>query len=214
MVHITVEMRDDGRPHELPFARFPRLGGFADWEDLIKLGVRMEWKTLTGQWFSTYLQPERYRTLDSGDPPNFYFPVSNLNAMLRGLEYQNISEQRTPYSPFRVLEVHDDWLKQVMVIEERIKFTKVPEPKIWPATDSIQTLQDLGFKLINEELAQKRCDTCRNLISMTSSFNHVPTKRLTLLYSRIPTHVLAEAVRRSAPAKIVKNIGECARGTG
>ena len=76
--HITVDMRDNGRPHELPFARFPRLGGFADWEDLIKLGARMEWKISTGQWLATHLQMAKAGDLYKGNPSEIYYAVFNV----------------------------------------------------------------------------------------------------------------------------------------
>lgn len=120
LVYVCVELRTDGSEHPAPFGRLPLVGGYADWKDCARLGIRMEWETPKG-WRATYLQRQEINHGEQRDPPGSYVDSVAILAALSGHVYSNPSQWRLATRPARVMFVDFDNLSQTINITEPLR---------------------------------------------------------------------------------------------
>ena len=177
VVVLIVTIFTDTSP--MRYAPLPLVGGFADWDDLMRLGVKVHWKGSDGTYLMGQVQME---TGDEVDPLEMYYSVSNLNAALRGLVYENPSPLRPGYGVAHVNDFTMDWLGQkstvcdqpIQHVQEPGIVTLVPRLKslgfkvVNPANSTAARLKSLGSKVLNptKSVVQTSvCDTCEASVS-------------------------------------------------
>ena len=149
IVHLAIEINERG-PHYAPFCRLPYIGGFEDWQEVIRLGVRMDWKTPTG-WMATYLQ--RYQGQDFNDNmcagvSDAYIRASRLNAVFRSYMYQDASQERGSWISARVIiEVTHNHLASELSLLERDAVIMRREPRRLPLGQIEARLVQLGHRV-------------------------------------------------------------------
>ncbi|CAH0017154.1 unnamed protein product [Clonostachys rhizophaga] len=90
--YIVWEIMHDGRPHETPWIRCPRVGTFKNFDQPSRLGVRFEWfEESTKKWQSVTIQQKMYRGtfangVDIEDEYAALKPWHNANDVIRALE--------------------------------------------------------------------------------------------------------------------------------
>ncbi|GIZ46042.1 hypothetical protein CKM354_000918300 [Cercospora kikuchii] len=94
-IHVIIEIRLDGQPHEISHGLQATTGPMSDFDEACGVGLRIEWKDPQSQWMQEYVQMrQQYNRHDTGKPPGRtqgYLRSTGFRAMLlqehRGLHH-------------------------------------------------------------------------------------------------------------------------------
>ena len=162
MVSVIVEISAEGKHHPVPFARVPEPGPFSDWEDLNRIGIRIEWMDNDGQWYSEWRQARRIWSMkkypqdavDRFSPvaakayPHLFQLYGQLRRFYDSLRYvvYDETEELLPWlkcgSPIIIKELVYDHLSQTITIQNQIPISRSP-PTLVSFEDNTILLDEL-----------------------------------------------------------------------
>ena len=173
LVNIVCEIRIDGQPHSIPYARMPTIGPYEDWDKVNSLGIRAEWRTADNKWHAIYCQASKVGHHAGGFGPRAYVITMGIINHLQGVRYQTPEPWRTQMTPARVKEIGFDNLIQQITIRDITGHRTILTPALKTEQRLKQEMMAVG--LIVRQIPQdpswaqvpdkkrKSCDLCYNV---------------------------------------------------
>ncbi|KAH8791935.1 hypothetical protein BGZ57DRAFT_991407 [Hyaloscypha finlandica] len=135
---VEIYLGNQDIKHPVPFGRLPEPGPYTDWSMLNKVGIRLEWQTLDGEWRSTYVQadeghlglpaPESCTTDEEKYASRIYQKVSCIIDSLMNVQYN--SAQKPSFKklgpPLVLKRFAYDHLNQQIYLDDLPKTTISP----------------------------------------------------------------------------------------
>ena len=174
-VYPVFEVRIDGEPHPVPYARVARTGPWSDWHLANTLGVRIEFQRQSGEWCAMWLQLSKAHIIINTDIPGSETGYEKAMTVLRTLRHETI---RNPYGfehlPLvhpRIRDLRLEFLTQKLVTEDQSPFQEstVNAPRRRSLDEIGRDYKAAGLQQVNEWVGQAKsfgghsrgtCDRC------------------------------------------------------